>query len=78
MEMEARKHLQMHRNRKTGHLRFQRLCNGVLNNYKTFKMCIRDRVRIDMAQIAAQQLREAGLDVKADVPAGGIDWARCV
>ena len=34
-----------------------------------------DQVRIDMAQIAAQQLREAGLDVKADVPAGGIDWA---
>ena len=28
--------LQMHRNRKTGHSRFQRLCNGVLNNYKTF------------------------------------------
>ena len=28
-----------------------------------------DQVRIDMAQIAAQQLREAGLDVKADVPA---------
>ena len=27
-----------------------------------------------MAQIAAQQLREAGLDVKADVPAEGIDW----
>ena len=34
-----------------------------------------DQVRIDIAQIAAQQLREAGLDVKADVPAGGIDWA---
>ncbi len=33
-----------------------------------------DQVRIDMAQIAAQQLREAGLDVKADVPADGIDW----
>lgn len=33
-----------------------------------------DQVRIDMAQIAAQQLREAGLDVKADVPAEGIDW----
>ena len=33
-----------------------------------------DQVRIDMAQIAAQQLREAGLDVKADVPANGIDW----
>ena len=27
-----------------------------------------------MAQIAAQQLQEAGLDVKANVPAGGIDW----
>ncbi len=33
-----------------------------------------DQVRIDMAQIAAQQLREAGLDVKANVPAEGIDW----
>ncbi len=33
-----------------------------------------DQVRIDMAQIAAQQLREAGLDVTANVPAGGIDW----
>ena len=33
-----------------------------------------DQVRIDMAQIAAQQLQEAGLDVKADVPAEGIDW----
>lgn len=34
-----------------------------------------DKVRIDMAKIAAQQLQEAGLDVKADIPAGGIDWA---
>lgn len=34
-----------------------------------------DQVRIDMAQVAAQQLREAGLDVKAEVPAEGIDWA---
>ena len=33
-----------------------------------------DQVRIDMAQIAAQQLQEAGLDVKAAVPAEGIDW----
>ena len=33
-----------------------------------------DQVRIDMAQIAAQQLRQAGLDVKARVPAEGIDW----
>ena len=33
-----------------------------------------DQVRIDMAQIAAQQLRTAGLDVKANVPADGIDW----
>lgn len=33
-----------------------------------------DQVRIDMAQIAAQQLREAGLDVSANVPAEGIDW----
>ena len=33
-----------------------------------------DQVRIDMAQIAAQQLREAGLDVNANVPAEGIDW----
>lgn len=34
-----------------------------------------DQERIDMAQIAAQQLQEIGLDVKADVPAGGIDWS---
>lgn len=34
-----------------------------------------DQVRIDMAQIAAQQLRQAGLDVQAEVPAEGIDWA---
>ena len=34
-----------------------------------------DQVRIDMAQIAAQQLRELGLDVKADVPVEGIDWS---
>lgn len=33
-----------------------------------------DQVRIDMAQIAAQQLRQIGLDVKANVPSGGIDW----
>lgn len=33
-----------------------------------------DQVRIDMAQIAAQQLKEAGLDVRAEVPAEGIDW----
>ena len=33
-----------------------------------------DQVRIDMAQIAAQQLQEVGLDVKANVPADGIDW----
>lgn len=33
-----------------------------------------DQVRIDMAQIAAQQLQAAGLDVKAAVPAEGIDW----
>ena len=33
-----------------------------------------DQVRIDMAQIAAQQLTAAGLDVKANVPADGIDW----
>ncbi len=33
-----------------------------------------DQVRIDMAQAAAQQLQAAGLDVKAAVPAGGIDW----
>ena len=33
-----------------------------------------DQVRIDMAQIAAQQLQQIGLDVKANVPAGGIDW----
>ncbi len=34
-----------------------------------------DQVRIDMAQIAAQQLKEAGFDVKADIPENGIDWA---
>ena len=33
-----------------------------------------DQVRIDMAQIAAQQLKAAGLDVRAEVPAEGIDW----
>lgn len=33
-----------------------------------------DQVRIDMAQICAQQLQAVGLDVKADVPADGIDW----
>lgn len=33
-----------------------------------------DQVRIDMAQIAAQQLQQIGLDVKANVPSGGIDW----
>ena len=35
-----------------------------------------DQVRIDMAQIAAQQLKAAGLDVKANVPADGIDWGK--
>lgn len=33
-----------------------------------------DQVRVDMAQAAAQQLQQIGLDVRADVPAGGIDW----
>ncbi len=33
-----------------------------------------DQVRVDMAQVAAQQLRAIGLDVKANVPAEGIDW----
>ena len=33
-----------------------------------------DQVRIDLAQIAAQQLQAVGLDVTAAVPAGGIDW----
>lgn len=33
-----------------------------------------DQVRIDMAQIAVQQLRAIGLDVKAAVPPEGIDW----
>lgn len=33
-----------------------------------------DQVRIDMAQIAAQQLQQIGLDVTANVPAEGIDW----
>ncbi|MCH5333323.1 MAG: ABC transporter substrate-binding protein [Agathobacter sp.] len=33
-----------------------------------------DQVRVDMAQAAAQQLQQMGLDVRADVPAGGIDW----
>lgn len=33
-----------------------------------------DQVRIDMAQIAAQQLKEIGFDVKAAVPPEGIDW----
>lgn len=34
-----------------------------------------DQVRIDMAQIAAQQLRDAGLDVHANIPSDGIDWS---
>ncbi len=33
-----------------------------------------DQVRIDMAMICAQQLQAVGLDVKANVPANGIDW----
>lgn len=33
-----------------------------------------DQVRIDMAQIAAQQLKDIGVDVKVEVPAK-IDWA---
>ena len=33
-----------------------------------------DQVRIDMAMVAAQQLQQIGLDVKANVPADGIDW----
>lgn len=33
-----------------------------------------DQVRIDMAQIAAQQLQAVGIDAKAEVPAEGIDW----
>ena len=33
-----------------------------------------DQVRIDMAMVAAQQLQRIGLDVKANVPANGIDW----
>lgn len=33
-----------------------------------------DQVRVDMAQVAAQQLRQIGLDVTANVPADGIDW----
>lgn len=32
-----------------------------------------DQVRLDMAQVAAQQLREIGMDVRVDVPAQ-IDW----
>lgn len=33
-----------------------------------------DQVRIDIAQIAAQQLKEIGIDVKVDIPAK-VDWA---
>ncbi|MDO5400023.1 MAG: ABC transporter substrate-binding protein [Eubacteriales bacterium] len=33
-----------------------------------------DQVRVDLAQIAAQQLQAIGLDVKASVPPEGIDW----
>ncbi len=33
-----------------------------------------DQVRIDMAQVAAQQLKAIGLDVTPEVPAEGIDW----
>lgn len=34
-----------------------------------------DQVRIDMAQLAAQQLQDFGIDVNANVPTEGIDWA---
>lgn len=40
----------------------------------TINATVGDQVRIDMAQIAAQQLRQIGLDVKANVPSNGIDW----
>ena len=40
----------------------------------TINASLTDQVRIDMAQIAAQQLQAVGLDVKANVPAEGIDW----
>ena len=40
----------------------------------TINASIGDQVRIDMAQIAAQQLQAVGLDVRAEVPAAGIDW----
>lgn len=40
----------------------------------TINAHVGDQVRIDMAQIAAQQLQQAGLDVKAAVPPEGIDW----
>ena len=33
-----------------------------------------DQVRIDMAQIVAQQLREIGMDVTVDIPAQ-VDWS---
>ena len=42
-----------------------------------------DQVRIDMAQIAAQELKEIGMDVSVEIPAQ-TDWAcllytsRCV
>lgn len=33
-----------------------------------------DQVRIDLAQIAAQQLKEVGIDVKVEIPAK-VDWS---
>lgn len=49
-------------------------CRGGARIGFTINASAGDQVRIDMAQIAAQQLREAGLEVRAEVPAEGIDW----
>lgn len=39
----------------------------------TISVAATDQVRLDIAQIAAQQLQEIGMDVKVDVPAQ-VDW----
>ena len=49
-------------------------CRGGARINFTINATPGDQVRIDMAQIAAQQLQEIGLDVRANVPAEGIDW----
>ena len=35
----------------------------------------KDELQIEIAQLVAQQLREIGLDVRAEAPAEGLDWS---